>query len=83
MQMSQRPWEACSSTSATPTIYGRSRQLRTLTGSCGSSSPKGSDFSKVTDEEVQHAVELINDRPRKVLGYRTANEVFREMLHSA
>jgi IS30 family transposase len=45
--------------------------------------PKGSDFSKVTDEEVQHAVELINDRPRKVLKYRTANEVFKEMLHSA
>ena len=45
--------------------------------------PKGTDFSKVTDEEVQHAVELINDRPRKVLGYRTANEVFKEMLHSA
>ena len=52
-------------------------------GSCESSSPKGSDFSKVTNEEVQHTVELICDRPRKVLGYRTANEVFREMLHSA
>jgi IS30 family transposase len=37
----------------------------------------------VTDEEVQHAVDLINDRPRKVLKYRTANEVYREMLHSA
>ncbi|RRF89827.1 MAG: IS30 family transposase, partial [Coriobacteriaceae bacterium] len=38
---------------------------------------------KVTDEEVQHAVDLINGRPRKVLKYRTANEVYREMLHSA
>jgi IS30 family transposase len=45
--------------------------------------PKGTDFGKVTDEEVQHAVDLINDRPRKVLKYRTANEVYREMLHSA
>jgi IS30 family transposase len=52
-------------------------------GSCASSSLKGSDFSKVTNEEVQHAVELICDRARKVLKYRTANEVFREMLHSA
>ena len=52
-------------------------------GSCGSSSPKGSDFGKVTNEEVQHAVELICDRARKVLKYRTANEVFREMVHSA
>ena len=45
--------------------------------------PKGTDFGKVTDEEVQYAVELICDRARKVLKYRTANEVFREMLHSA
>jgi hypothetical protein len=82
IQSSQMPFEACSSTSVTPTIYGRSRQLRTPTGSCGSSSPKGSDFGKVTNEEVQHAVELICDRARKVLKYRTANEVFREMLHS-
>ena len=52
-------------------------------GSCESSSPKGTDFGKVTNEEVQHAVELICDRARKVLKYRTANEVFREMLHSA
>jgi IS30 family transposase len=27
--------------------------------------------------------QLINDRPRKVLGFKTANEVYREMLHSA
>ena len=52
-------------------------------GSCASSSLKGTDFSKVTNEEVRHTVELICDRPRKVLKYRTANEVFREMLHSA
>jgi IS30 family transposase len=45
--------------------------------------PKGTDFGKVTDEEVQHAVDLIDDRPRRVLKYRTANEVYREMLHSA
>ena len=43
---------------------------------------KGTDFGKVTDEEVQHAAELICDRARKVLGYKTANEVFRGMLHS-
>jgi IS30 family transposase len=44
---------------------------------------KGTDFGKVTDEEVQHAVELICDRARKVLEYKTANEVFRKMVHSA
>lgn len=45
--------------------------------------PKGTDFARVSDEEVARAFALINDRPRKVLGYRTANEVYREMLHSA
>ena len=45
--------------------------------------PKGTDFSRVTDEEVQEVFEKINDRPRKVLGFRTASEVYREMLHSA
>lgn len=45
--------------------------------------PKGADFSRVTDEEVQEVFEKINDRPRKALGFRTANEVYREMLHSA
>ncbi|QUC04619.1 hypothetical protein [Atopobium sp. oral taxon 416] len=48
-----------------------------------SSSPKGTDFSKLTDDEVQRVFGMINDRPRKVLKYRTANEVFRELLHSA
>lgn len=45
--------------------------------------PKGTDFGRVTDEEVQHAVDLIDDRPRRVLKCRTANEVYRELLHSA
>ena len=44
---------------------------------------KGTDFGKVTDKEVQHAVELICDRPRKILEHKTTNEVYREMLHSA
>lgn len=40
-------------------------------------------FPKGTDEEVRRVYGLINDRPRKVLGYRTANEVYQELLHSA
>ena len=44
---------------------------------------KGTDFSRVADEEVQHAVGLICDRARKALEYKTANETYREMLHSA
>lgn len=37
--------------------------------------PKGTDFTKVTDEELDKAVALINNRPRKCLNYRTPNEV--------
>ena len=38
--------------------------------------PKGTDFSRVTDEEARGVFEKVNDRPRKVLGFRTANEVY-------
>ncbi len=37
--------------------------------------PKGTDFKKVTDGELDKAVALINNRPRKCLNYRTPNEV--------
>lgn len=38
--------------------------------------PKGSDFSKITQEDVDKAVELINNKPKKVLGWRTPAEVY-------
>lgn len=37
--------------------------------------PKGSDFSKYTDTYVQYVEDLINNRPRKSLGFKTPNEV--------
>ena len=37
--------------------------------------PKGTDFRFVTQKEVDHAIKLINEKPRKILGYRTALEV--------
>lgn len=37
--------------------------------------PKGTDFRCVTQEAVNHAVTLINEKPRRILGYRTAFEV--------
>lgn len=42
--------------------------------------PKGTDFKTVTDEELQDVVEEINNRPRKILGYLTANEAFNRKL---
>lgn len=40
--------------------------------------PKGTDFSKVTDEEIQKVEYLINTRPRKRFGGKTPLEVLLE-----
>jgi IS30 family transposase len=37
--------------------------------------PKGTDFSKITDKQVAEVESLINNRPRKCLGYKTPLEV--------
>lgn len=37
--------------------------------------PKGTDFTKVSDQEIQKVEDLLNNRPRKTLGYRTPSEV--------
>ena len=39
--------------------------------------PKGTDFTEVSHQKVRHAVVLLNDRPRKRLGYRTPSEVLK------
>lgn len=41
--------------------------------------PKKTDFSKVSQKEINKAVNLINNRPRKCLNYKTPNEVFNEL----
>lgn len=38
--------------------------------------PKGSDFEKITSRQLRKVMDKINNRPRKVLDYQTANEVF-------
>ena len=42
--------------------------------------PKGCDFRKVTDEDIQHVEDLLNNRPRKCLGWKTPSEVFHESV---
>lgn len=42
--------------------------------------PKGTDFSKITQKEIDHAVNWLNNCPRKSLNYRTPKEVFEEQL---
>ena len=38
--------------------------------------PKGMDLSLVSDEDLKEKVDLLNNRPRKCLGYQTPAEVF-------
>ncbi|WP_281559673.1 IS30 family transposase [Thalassomonas sp. RHCl1] len=38
--------------------------------------PKKTDFSTITNEQLQEVVNKINSRPRKILNYRTPEEVF-------
>ena len=41
--------------------------------------PKSVDFKDVTDDEIQAIEDRLNDRPRKILGYKTPREVM--MMH--
>lgn len=41
--------------------------------------PRRKDLSQLTDQELQHAVQSINDRPRKRLDYRTPRQVIEEI----
>lgn len=45
--------------------------------------PKGSSLLKVTCEEVQHAADRLNHRPRKCLNWRTPHEVFYDLPMTA
>ena len=42
--------------------------------------PKKTDLSTVTKETIVTVLTYLNERPRQVLGYRTANEVYLEYL---
>ena len=39
--------------------------------------PKGTDFNSVSDEDIALVEKKLNNRPRKVLGYKTPCEVFK------
>lgn len=38
--------------------------------------PKGTDFTKVTEEDLADVIWELNNRPRKILQYQTSQEVF-------
>src|SRR3990167_3584510 len=45
--------------------------------------PKGTDFTDVSAEELQDVIDEINNRPRKILKYQTAAEVFTKKLQKS
>ena len=42
--------------------------------------PKGSSFADISDQKLAEIVTLINNRPRKRLGFRSPAEVFKKFL---
>jgi len=42
--------------------------------------PKGTDFTKVSVEEIKRVEHKLNDRPRKVLNFYKPNEVFNKLV---
>ena len=45
--------------------------------------PKGTDFTTVTDADLQAAIAELNDRPRKILDFATPAEAFQEMIQAS
>jgi transposase, IS30 family len=42
--------------------------------------PKGTDFNKITIEQLKQAQLALNNRPRKILGYKTPNEIMNQEI---
>ncbi len=38
--------------------------------------PRNTDLNSLTDEQLNAIMELINNRPKKCLGFKTPNEIF-------
>jgi len=43
--------------------------------------PKGIDFNKLSNEYIEHVQAIFNERPRKILNWRSPAEVFNQLLH--
>lgn len=43
--------------------------------------PKGTDFSRLSRRQIKRVQHLMNERPRKVLDWRSPYEAFNELLH--
>ena len=43
--------------------------------------PKGTDFSEITNKQIKRIENILNNRPRKRLGYLTPNEKFKQIIN--
>jgi len=44
--------------------------------------PKGTEFNKVSRQEIKHVQDLLNGRPRKALNYQKPYEVFNKLINN-
>ena len=44
--------------------------------------PKGTDFNKISVERLKQIENNLNNRPRKVLGFKTPNQIRNEEIYS-
>jgi IS30 family transposase len=44
--------------------------------------PKGTDFTKIKQDEINKVVEEINNYPREIWGYKTANEIYNQHVQN-
>lgn len=45
--------------------------------------PKGTDLSTITPQKLAYIESMLNDRPRKILDFRTPREVYSELVQNA
>ena len=45
--------------------------------------PKGTDLNTIPPDQLRHVNDLLNGRPRKILGFRTPTEALNELLTSS
>jgi IS30 family transposase len=45
--------------------------------------PKGTDLSSLTPQKLAYIESMLNDRPRKILDFRTPREVYTEIVQAA
>jgi transposase, IS30 family len=62
------------------TLPGSAGPTRTPTGGCASTHRKGTDFSPVTDAELDAVADELNIRPRKRLAFANPTEQLAELL---